>query len=92
MVADPHLFGAHRGLEETAERLRSIRGMGEAMAQYIAARLLREPDAFPSADLDVARALADSEGRTPGHTEILARAELWRPWRAYAAQHLSSAA
>jgi AraC family transcriptional regulator, regulatory protein of adaptative response / DNA-3-methyladenine glycosylase II len=92
MVADPHFFGAHRGLEETAERLRSIRGMGEAMAQYIAARLLREPDAFSSADPDVARALADSEGRTPGHTEILARAELWRPWRAYAAQHLSSAA
>jgi AraC family transcriptional regulator of adaptative response / DNA-3-methyladenine glycosylase II len=92
MVADPNLFGAHRGLEETAGRLRSIRGIDQATAQYIAARLLREPDAFPSADVDVARALADADGRKPGHSEVLARAELWRPWRAYAAQHLSSAA
>jgi AraC family transcriptional regulator, regulatory protein of adaptative response / DNA-3-methyladenine glycosylase II len=92
MVADPNLFGAHRGLEETAERLRSIRGVDQATAQYIAARLLREPDAFPGADIDVARALADADGRKPGHNEVLARAELWRPWRAYAAQHLSSAA
>jgi AraC family transcriptional regulator of adaptative response / DNA-3-methyladenine glycosylase II len=92
MVADPHLFGAHRGLEETTQRLRSIPGMSATMAQYIAARLLREPDAFPGADADLARALADSEGRKPGNSEVLARAELWRPWRAYAAQHLASAA
>ena len=92
IVADPHLFGAHRGLEETARRLRSIPGMDESMAQYIASRLLREPDAFQAADIDLTHALTDAEGRKPGSAEILARAELWRPWRAYAAQHLSSAA
>jgi AraC family transcriptional regulator of adaptative response / DNA-3-methyladenine glycosylase II len=92
MVADPNLFGAHRGLEETVRRLQSIRGMNGAAAQYIAARLLREPDAFPAADLDLRRVLAAGEGRTATAGEAIARAEHWRPWRAYAAQHLLSAA
>jgi len=92
IVADPNLFGAHRALGETVQRLRSIAGIGEAMAQYIAARLLREPDAFFAADPSFTRALADAEGRPLGGGEALARAELWRPWRAYAAQHLSIAA
>lgn len=92
MVADPHLFGAHRGLEETALRLQSIRGVDAVTAQYIAGRLLREPDAFYAADADLARALADADGRRPDPGEVIARAEFWRPWRAYAAQHLANAA
>nr|WP_256366590.1 AlkA N-terminal domain-containing protein [Methylocapsa sp. S129] len=92
IAADPHLFGAHRGLDETAQRLRSVRGMDESTAQYIAARLLREPDAFSAAEVSLAPALIDAEGRRPLAGELLARAELWRPWRAYAAQHLSTTA
>jgi AraC family transcriptional regulator, regulatory protein of adaptative response / DNA-3-methyladenine glycosylase II len=34
------------------------------------------------------RALTDSEGKRPTSGELLAMAERWRPWRAYAAQHL----
>jgi AraC family transcriptional regulator of adaptative response / DNA-3-methyladenine glycosylase II len=34
------------------------------------------------------RALADETGRRPTPVELLARAERWRPWRAYAALHL----
>src|SRR3546814_19612445 len=34
------------------------------------------------------RAMADEAGRRPTPGELLARAEAWRPWRAYAAQHL----
>jgi len=51
-------------------------------------RQLREPDAFPSADIGLLRALADAKGARPSADELLARAEQWRPWRAYAAQHL----
>ena len=87
VVADPDLFAANCGLEEAVQRLRSIRGVGEWTAQYVALRQLREPDAFPAADIGLMRALA-SEGRRPGAAEVLARAEKWRPWRAYAAQHL----
>ena len=52
-------------------------------------RALREPDAFPAADIGLMRALADAaEGRRPNAAELTARAEAWRPWRAYAALHL----
>ena len=40
------------------KRLRSIRGVGEWTAQYIALRQLREPDAFPAADIGLLRAEA----------------------------------
>jgi AraC family transcriptional regulator of adaptative response / DNA-3-methyladenine glycosylase II len=68
--------------------LRSIRGVGEWTAQYIALRQLREPDAFPAADVGLMRALSTQEGRVTSAAELLVRADGWRPWRAYAAQHL----
>jgi AraC family transcriptional regulator of adaptative response / DNA-3-methyladenine glycosylase II len=88
IVADPNLFGPRRGLDEAIDRLRSLPGVGEWTAQYIAMRQLREPDAFPAADIGLLRALADADGQRPSPAELLAQAERWRPWRAYAAQHL----
>jgi AraC family transcriptional regulator of adaptative response / DNA-3-methyladenine glycosylase II len=87
-AADPTIFGAQRTLEEAVARLRALPGVGEWTAQYIALRALREPDAFPHADIGLLRALADGDGHRPSPAELLARAEAWRPWRAYAAQHL----
>ena len=91
-LANPELFGAHCDLEEAIARLRSIRGVGEWTAQYIALRQLREPDAFPAADVGLMRALTDATGQRPSAPEVLARAQAWRPWRAYAAQHLWASA
>jgi AraC family transcriptional regulator of adaptative response / DNA-3-methyladenine glycosylase II len=91
-VADPHLFEANCGLDDAVKRLRAIRGVGEWTAQYIALRQLREPDAFPAADLGLIRAMADREGRDSSASELLERADAWRPWRAYAAQHLWASA
>jgi AraC family transcriptional regulator of adaptative response / DNA-3-methyladenine glycosylase II len=88
VVADPDLLCPSRGLDEAIQRLRSIPGVGEWTAQYIALRQLREPDAFPAADVGLVRALAHLEGRRWSSRELLARADRWRPWRAYAAQHL----
>ncbi|MGY6272533.1 AlkA N-terminal domain-containing protein [Achromobacter denitrificans] len=90
-VADRHLFDAAGGLDESVRRLRAIRGVGEWTAQYIALRQLREPDAFPSADIGLIRALERLESRAYTPAQLLARAESWRPWRAYAAQHLWTA-
>ncbi|HEY0465034.1 MAG TPA: AlkA N-terminal domain-containing protein [Polyangiaceae bacterium] len=87
----PELFANQCALEEAVRRLRAIRGVGEWTAQYIALRQLREPDAFPASDLGVQRALTDERGLRPKADEVLARAERWRPWRAYAAQHLWAA-
>jgi AraC family transcriptional regulator of adaptative response / DNA-3-methyladenine glycosylase II len=88
VVADPDIFDVGRDLEESVVRLRRVRGIGEWTAQYIALRHLREPDAFPAADVGLMRAMATAEGLRPTAAALLARAEQWRPWRAYAAQHL----
>jgi len=68
--------------------LRSLPGVGEWTAQYIAMRELREPDAFPAADIGLMRAMSDASGVRPSPAALLAHAERWRPWRAYAALHL----
>ncbi|MDP3593357.1 AlkA N-terminal domain-containing protein [Phenylobacterium sp.] len=90
-AADPDLFGTRRSLDEAVAALRALPGIGEWTAQYIAMRALREPDAFPSADIGLMRALEGPGGVRPTPAELLARAERWRPWRAYAASHLWSA-
>ena len=46
-------------------------------------RALGEPDAFPAGDLGVRQALA-TNGKLPSERDVLAHAEAWRPWRAYA--------
>jgi AraC family transcriptional regulator of adaptative response / DNA-3-methyladenine glycosylase II len=87
-AADAGLFRPTQSLEGAIAKLRSLRGIGEWTAQYIAMRVLREPDAFPAADIGLMRALTPPGGARPAASEVLARAEAWRPWRAYAAQHL----
>jgi AraC family transcriptional regulator of adaptative response / DNA-3-methyladenine glycosylase II len=91
VAADPELLGLGRGLEAAVAALKALPGVGEWTAQYIALRGMREPDAFPAADIGLMRAMAGASGLRPGAAELLARAETWRPWRAYAAQHLWSA-
>ncbi len=69
--------------------LRRVRGIGEWTAQYVAMRALRFPDAFPSADLGLRKALTPpGQGALISEKELLVRADAWRPWRAYAAVHL----
>jgi AraC family transcriptional regulator of adaptative response / DNA-3-methyladenine glycosylase II len=65
------------------ERLMSLPGIGAWTAHYIAMRGMRWPDAFPHSDLGLRKALGGPPAR-----ELLALAEPWRPWRAYAAMHL----
>jgi AraC family transcriptional regulator of adaptative response / DNA-3-methyladenine glycosylase II len=60
--------------------LRRVPGIGPWTAEYIAMRGYQWPDAFPASDLGIRHAL-------PG-IDPTARAESWRPWRAYAAIYL----
>ncbi|HYM04773.1 MAG TPA: AlkA N-terminal domain-containing protein [Stellaceae bacterium] len=90
-IADPQLFRPFGTIEEAMARLRRIRGIGEWTAQYIALRALREPDAFPASDIGLLRGAPGLDGRRPTPAALLDRAEPWRPWRAYAAQHLWAA-
>lgn len=88
LVADPRLFDAGASLQDAVARFCELRGIGDWTAQYISLRQLREPDAFPAGDVALLKALGLLEGTTPTSRQMLARAEAWRPWRAYAAQHL----
>jgi AraC family transcriptional regulator of adaptative response / DNA-3-methyladenine glycosylase II len=89
-AADPDLIERAEDLDASIRRLVALPGVGEWTAQYIAMRALREPDAFPAADIGLMRAMDDGGGR-PSPQTLLARSQSWRPWRAYAALHLWSA-
>jgi len=69
--------------EDFLTRVCEIPGIGKWTAQYVAMRALGEPDAFPSGDLGLLRALASRSPR-----DLEQRAEAWRPWRAYACMYL----
>jgi AraC family transcriptional regulator of adaptative response / DNA-3-methyladenine glycosylase II len=58
-------------------------GVGERLATMIVMRALYWPDAFPASDPALQRAAGAADRRA-----LRALAERWRPWRAYAAQHL----
>jgi AraC family transcriptional regulator, regulatory protein of adaptative response / DNA-3-methyladenine glycosylase II len=69
--------------DDFLSRLCEIPGIGRWTAQYISMRALGEPDAFPSGDLGLLRALA-----LENYPELERRSEAWRPWRAYATMYL----
>lgn len=87
-LEDPALFTSRGSIEATTARLRAIKGIGDWTAHYIAMRACGEPDAFPASDVGLLRGAAGPGGRRPSPRELLARAEAWRPWRAYAAHQL----
>ncbi|HEX4838083.1 MAG TPA: DNA-3-methyladenine glycosylase 2, partial [Solirubrobacteraceae bacterium] len=70
--------------------LSGLPGFGPWTTQVIAMRALGDPDAFPAADLGVRRA-AETLGLPATPAALTARADRWRPWRAYAVQYLWSA-
>jgi len=71
----------------TRRQLLALPGVGPWTADYIAMRALRDPDAFLASDLGVRHALErlGVNGRASSATAL---AERWRPYRAYAVQHL----
>ena len=87
-ATDVDLFRSDGTLHDAIARLTALPGVGDWTAQYIAMRALREPDAFPAADVGLLRAMTGPDGLRPTPAMLRARAEAWRPWRAYAAQHL----
>ncbi|MBX3209697.1 MAG: DNA-3-methyladenine glycosylase 2 family protein [Labilithrix sp.] len=83
-IADGSLV-LDRGADPTSTReaLLALPGIGPWTAEYVEMRALGWPDAFPAGDLGLRKALGGIST-----AECEARAERWRPWRAYAAAHL----
>lgn len=68
--------------EAQIAELQRLPGIGPWTAEYIAMRALHWPDAFPGTDLMLLRAAGSTA------KQLKARAEAWRPWRAYATHYL----
>jgi AraC family transcriptional regulator of adaptative response / DNA-3-methyladenine glycosylase II len=83
-VAD-HRLALHGGSDvaATLAALTELPGIGDWTAQYIAMRALRWPDAFPSGDVALHKALRVQDDPRPARA-ALAASQAWRPWRSYA--------
>lgn len=68
-------------------QLAGLPGIGPWTTETIAMRALGDPDAFLPGDLGV-RVAARALGLPGSPAALVAATEHWRPWRAYAVQHL----
>jgi len=80
-------LGAGSDWDAARARLAALPGLGPWTVETIAMRALGDPDAFPATDLGVRQA-AGTLGLPVTPAALTRRAERWRPWRAYAVQHL----
>ncbi len=90
-VADAKFLESAGPDDDVVTRLLALPGFGPWTAQYWALRALRDSDAFPAGDVALLRSPAVANGTPLSPKALLERAEAWRPWRAYAAQHLWTA-
>jgi AraC family transcriptional regulator, regulatory protein of adaptative response / DNA-3-methyladenine glycosylase II len=77
--------GADR--DAVSSQLLALPGIGPWTVAYVRMRALGDPDAFMPSDLGVRRAL-ERLGLPSGERAVIALAESWRPYRAYALQYL----
>ncbi len=75
-------------IDDAVARLCELAGIGPWSAHLIAMRVLGHDDAFPASDLGLRRNASGLIGHSVTTRELEALAERWRPYRAWAAQHL----
>jgi AraC family transcriptional regulator of adaptative response / DNA-3-methyladenine glycosylase II len=80
-------------LDAAIAHLKTVGGIGDWTAHYIALRALRFPDAFPAGDLGLQKAAARTgvAAAAPARLtekQLDARAAAWSPWRGYGAMLL----
>ncbi|MFK4441947.1 DNA-3-methyladenine glycosylase II [Caballeronia udeis] len=80
---DPHADRA-----ELRAALLAMPGIGPWTVEYVAMRALRDADAWPGTDLILMQALVARDPSMAKAAALRARAEAWRPYRAYAALHV----
>jgi AraC family transcriptional regulator of adaptative response / DNA-3-methyladenine glycosylase II len=79
-LADGRLSFTAQGMEAALD---ALPGIGAWTVQYVLMRACGDPDAFPASDLWLRRSAGASST-----SALIARAEAWRPFRAYAAMYL----
>lgn len=75
---------------EILDALIAIKGIGEWTANYVLMKCFRHPEAFPWGDVGLHNAIKErlQWSRKPTTEEIMAFAEGWRSWEAYATFYL----
>lgn len=74
--------------DDVTAALVALPGIGPWTAAVICLFSLRHPDAWPTGDLALRRAVGNLTGDTPTSAELDRLAQRWRPWRGYAAMYL----
>lgn len=99
-LRDLAIFAAEGGLdmalgttlEQAVLKMKSVKGIGDWTAHYVALRALRYADAFPAGDLGLQKAAGRLQGGTPEQRltapQLSELAAAWSPWRGYAALRL----
>lgn len=75
MVSQKPILDGTADEQQTRQQLLSIKGIGPWTMKYIAMRALKDPDAFPEADLEIQKKIK----------RFYLNPQKWLPWRAYAA-------
>ena len=83
VINDRLQLHARADVAATVAALKALPGIGDWTAQYIAMRALRWPDAFPSGDVALHKALGLQDAKNPAK-EAQAASQAWQPWRSYA--------
>ncbi|WP_447009610.1 DNA-3-methyladenine glycosylase 2 family protein [Saccharothrix hoggarensis] len=87
-LADGSLdLGVGADWDKARADLAALPGFGPWTVEVIAMRALGDPDAFIPTDLGI-RLAARALGLPDTPAALVRRAQVWRPWRAYAVQHL----
>ncbi|MBV6647410.1 MAG: helix-turn-helix domain-containing protein, partial [Cyclobacteriaceae bacterium] len=76
-------FAPDADIEKLKLGLADIPGIGPWTIEYMLMRGISWPDAFPTTDLGVQKALG-----TKSNKEIVATSDSWQPYRSYATHHL----
>ncbi|MFC8453801.1 DNA-3-methyladenine glycosylase 2 family protein [Kitasatospora sp. NPDC057223] len=90
LAADSVDLGAGSDWQQARAQLSALPGVEPGTVETIAMRALGDPDAFTAGDPGVALAAAGL-GLPSTPTALSHRSAAWRPWRAYAVQHLWAA-
>ncbi|WDY60091.1 DNA-3-methyladenine glycosylase family protein [Pseudomonas sp. PSKL.D1] len=85
LVEQPGLLRQGQPLDAVLGNLCRLKGIGPWSAHYLALRQVGAADALPLGDVALIKALRLLEG---ADAQLAERSLAWRPWRAYAAQHL----
>lgn len=87
LAEDELQLGIGGDWEKARAQLAALPGIGPWTIETIAMRAFADPDAFVATDLGV-RLAAEKLGLPAKAKELTERSAAWRPWRAYAVQHL----